>query len=266
MATPSQQPVPLWPGQDLAENPIPALVPYPPEPSLNGPVPAVIICPGGGYYHRAEHEGAPFARLFNDHGLAAFVLHYRTRPERPTDPYADACRAVRWVRHHADAYGVATGRVALMGFSAGGHLVTTVATRGGGLYQDPRDDLAGLEARPDRLVAAYPVVSFTEYAHEGSRRNLLGPEAEDPDLTHRYSNHLHVDADTPETFLFHTAEDEPVPVQNSLLFARACADAGVRCELHVYRDGPHGVGMTKPCPAQATWPRLLVDWLKAWPG
>ncbi|MGJ3242646.1 MAG: alpha/beta hydrolase [Opitutales bacterium] len=256
--------LPIWPGQDLSDRSKPNLVPYPAPADQAGSAPGVIICPGGGYSKQADHEGAPFARLFNDSGLAAFILNYRTLPERHTDPYADACRAVRWVRQHAEDYGVDSRRVALMGFSAGGHLVTTVATRGGRLYQDPRDDLADLEARPDRLIACYPVVSFLEYGHGGSRQNLLADEADDPELRRLYSNHLHVSRDTPETFLFHTGEDEPVPMQNSLLFAKACADAGVRCEVHIYRDGPHGVGMSKPCPAQKTWPGLLVDWLQAW--
>jgi acetyl esterase/lipase len=227
---------------------------------------AVIVCPGGGYHGRAAHEGEPFARLFAEHGFVGMVLHYRVAPNRHPLPLADGCRAVRAVRavrHMADNLNIAPNRIALMGFSAGGHLACTVATQPD-LHHDEQDDLAGkVSARPDRLILGYPVVSLTTKYHAGSAQNLLG---ENPSLEARrqLSNELHVTAQNPPAFLFHTADDPAVPVENSLNFAAACAAHKVPVALHVFPHGRHGVGMAAEEPVLRRWTELLGDWLRSW--
>jgi len=224
---------------------------------------AVIICAGGGYAHRAPHEGEPVARLLAEHGLAAFVCHYRVAPHRFPAPYADGTRAVRLVRSLADDYDVDPQRVAIMGFSAGGHLAATVATQPG-LYVAPEDDLADrYAARPDRVILGYPVISLVEEYHAGSAANLLGENASE-EARRALSNEFHVTQDSPPAFLFHTADDPSVPVSNSIRYAQACLARGVPVELHVYRSGRHGVGLAADIPALRSWPGLLLDWLADW--
>jgi acetyl esterase/lipase len=227
--------------------------------------PAVIVCPGGGYSHLAPHEAAPVAWMFARHGIAAMVCHYRVAPNRYPAPYADVARAVRLVRHLAPELRVDPARVALMGFSAGGHAVVTVATRPD-LYREPADDLAAtVSARPDRTILAYPVVSMLEEPHVGCLENLLSPDA-DLELRAALSAERWVNAGTPPAFLFHTADDPAVPAGHSLRYAAACQEHGVPVEMHLYAHGHHGVGLAQDFPALATWPHLLLTWLADWPA
>jgi len=150
-----------------------------------------------------------------------------------------------------------------MGFSAGGHLAATTATQPD-LHHDAHDDLvATISARPDRAILGYPVVTFGKYTHLGSVHNLLG-NPPDPKMRAQLCNEKHITAAHPPVFLFHTADDGAVPVQNSLHYAEACRRAGVPVELHVYQTGNHGVGLALGNPALCGWSRLLLDWLKPW--
>jgi len=230
----------------------------------NTPRPAVIVCPGGGYSHKADHEGGPFAELFADNGMVGFVLRYRHAPQPFPAPYSDAARAVRYVRANSESLGVDPTRVALMGFSAGGHLTATVSLQPT-LHVDDQDDLANdYSARPDRMILGYPVISFLWDNHVGSMRNLLGEENVPQAMRHQFSNEMHVTSDSPPAFLFHTANDPGVPCSNSLRVALAYSQAGVPCELHQFEDGPHGVGMASENPKLAIWSQLLLNWLRDW--
>lgn len=225
----------------------------------------VVICPGGGYRVLAtDHEGHQVAKWFNRKGIAAFVLRYRHAPKyRHPVPLLDVQRAVRLVRSHAEEYDIDVKRLGVMGFSAGGHLASTLATHfdlGDPQATDPIDRQS---CRPDFAVLCYPVINLTEsYAHHGSARNLLGPEAS-LDLLKSLSNDTQVTSETSPTFLFHTAEDSTVPVQNSLDFFMALQKAGVPSELHVYQAGPHGVGLSPADPAIFGWKNRLFDWMHA---
>ncbi len=260
---------PLWPdGSPLnGRNPQdrPRLEIYAPiEPHLTE-APAVIICPGGGYSHLAPHEAAPVAWMLARHGFAALVCHYRVAPNRYPAAYADVSRAVRVARRMAPELHIDPARIALMGFSAGGHAAVTVATRPD-LYREPADNLAGtVSARPDRTILAYPVVSMLEEPHLGCLENLLGP---DPDVALRtaLSAERWVSADTPPVFLFHTADDPSVPAGHSLRYAAACLAHGVPVEMHLFSHGHHGVGLAQDFPALAPWPHLLLTWLAGWPA
>lgn len=225
--------------------------------------PVVLICPGGGYHVQAHHEGQPFAQLFAMHGIVGAVLTYRVHPDPYPSAYADATRAMRILRDRANDYQLDPERVGIMGFSAGGHLASTVATQPE-LYKEPEDDLANkVSARPDRVILGYPVISFTEYAHEGSARAQLG-ENPNPAMREQLSNQKQVTSDTPPAFLFHAADDKGVPVQNSMMFANACLEHDVPVELHVFPKGGHGMGMALEDPSLSIWSENLINWLGEW--
>ncbi len=225
---------------------------------------AILICPGGGYNVQAPHEGQPFAQLFALFGIIGVVLTYRVSPDRYPGSYSDACRAMRLLRKNEDKYNLDINRIGILGFSAGGHLASTVATQHD-LYKNPEDDLTDeYSARPDRLMLGYPVISFIdEYAHQGSKKSLLGDNP-DPELVKQLSNNHQVNTDTPPTFLFHTADDKGVPVLNSLHFAEACVRNEVPVSLHVFPKGRHGVGMAKTDPYLSIWTENLINWLQDW--
>jgi acetyl esterase/lipase len=226
---------------------------------------AVIIAPGGSYQRlAANHEGRQVANWFNALGVTAFVLQYRLGPRYyyPVE-MEDGLRAVRFVRARAQELGIRTDRVGFMGFSAGGHLASTVATRFDGGRPSASDPVERLSSRPDFAILAYPVIFMTaEYAHKGSVTSLLG-EHPDPELALEMSSELHVTRETPPTFLFTTSADTTVPPQNSVAFYMALHNAGVPAELHVFEAGPHGVGLALGDPALGEWSVLLRNWLRA---
>jgi acetyl esterase/lipase len=264
---PAEQP--LWPqgapgklGAEEAD--IPTIRIYePPAERRSGT--AIVICPGGGYGALAvDHEGHQVARWLNSIGVTAVVLKYRLGPRyRHPAPLQDAQRAIRHVRAHAKTLQVAPERIGVMGFSAGGHLASTAATRFDAGKPDSSDPVERVSSRPDFAILAYPVISFTEpFSHKGSARNLLGDDPT-PEMLQSLSNDQQVTKETPPTFLFHTGEDTGVPPENSVAFYLACRRAGVPAELHIYRFGPHGVGLSPGDPVTYTWKDRLADWLRA---
>lgn len=205
---------------------------------------AMVICPGGGYGGLADHEGSHYARWLNEQGIAGFVLKYRLGKAGYRHPIMlqDAARAVRTVRARAGEWKLDTNRIGLMGSSAGGHLASTLLTHFDAGNADAKDSIERTSSRPDLGILCYPVITMGDLTHGGSKKNLLGenPSAE---LVQELSNELQVKKETPPCFLFHTVEDKGVPVENSLNFAVALRKAGVPFELHVYENGPHGVGL-----------------------
>ena len=246
----------LWSG----EAPYTAESPDQAQPSLKafpiaGARGAVVVCPGGGYVMKADHEGDPIARMLNFEGIAAYVLDYRVAPCHRLAPWSDAKRAIRLVR----SFGYE--KVGILGFSAGGNLCCCAAVhydRGDSAADDPVERLS---SRPDVFIPCYPVASFGQYTHLGSRQSLLGGEWEDETAARWYSAEEHVTPDTPPAFLWHTAEDGSVPVQNSLNLAKALADNGVLFELHVYPRGHHGIGLGSELPPAAGWGGALCRYL-----
>jgi len=225
---------------------------------------AVIVAPGGGYTVLAtNHEGRQVANWFNALGITAFVLKYRLGPRyhHPIE-LGDAQRAIRLVRAGAKEFGVRRDRVGIMGFSAGGHLASTAATHFDPGNPGAADPIDRASSRPDFLILAYPVISFTApYVHRGSQTALLG-ENPDPKLLAELSNELRVTPQTPPAFLFSTSADTAVPPENSIAFYLALHQAGVPAELHVFETGPHGVGLDLADPALGEWPALLANWLR----
>lgn len=224
---------------------------------------AVVVCPGGGYVNLAmDHEGEQIAEWLNELGISAFVLKYRLGP-RYHHPVQlnDAQRAIRIVRSRAKEFGVAPDRIGIWGFSAGGHLASTAATHFDAGKAGAGNPIDRASSRPDFAILAYPVISFIEFPHVGSRSNLLG-ENYDPKLAEFLSNDRQVTPETPPTFLFHTNEDSGVPPENSVLFYLALRKAEVPAELHIYEKGRHGVGLAPDDPVLSSWPDRLADWLK----
>ena len=266
---PAKPPVELlWPqgaphaaGAEEADKP--SLTIYLP-PAARATGTAVVVCPGGGYQHLAvDHEGDQIARWLNSFGVAAFMLKYRIAPRyHHPAPLEDAQRAIRTVRARAREWGVAPDRIGIWGFSAGGHLASTAGTHFDSGNSGAADPVERQGSRPDFLILAYPVISFTtEYTHRGSLRNLLG-ENPDPKLVESLSNEKQVTSQTPPTFLFHTNEDRGVPAENSVLFYLALRKAGVPAELHIFERGPHGVGLAPLDQVLSNWPGRLRDWFQ----
>ncbi len=258
----------LWPdgapgavGNEDADRP--SLTVYLPPADKAVPT-GVIVCPGGGYVKLAtDHEGRQVAAWLNSLGVAAFVLKYRLAPRyRHPAPLTDAKRALRIVRSRAAEFRIAPDRIGVWGFSAGGHLASTLATHFDDGDPGAADPVERVGCRPDFVILAYPVISLnTEYVHKGSRRSLLGDDP-DPALLESLSNEKQITPRTPATFLFHTNEDKGVPAENSVLFYLGLRKAGVPAELHIYERGRHGVGLAADDPVLSTWPGRLADWLR----
>jgi acetyl esterase/lipase len=233
-------------------------------PSENSAGTGVVVCPGGGYRNLAmDHEGEQIARWLNSLGLPAFVLKYRLGPRyhHPVQ-LQDAQRALRTVRLRAKEFGITADRIGIWGFSAGGHLASTAGTHFDSGDPSASDAIGKMSCRPDFMILAYPVISFTTpYTHRGSLQNLLG-ENPSPKLIESLSNEKQVTAQTPPTFLFHTNEDTGVPPENSVLFYMALRRAGVPAEMHIYERGSHGVGLAQKDPILSSWPARLADWLR----
>jgi acetyl esterase/lipase len=228
-------------------------------------VTSVIVAPGGGYVNLSmDKEGRQIASWFNAMGVTAFVLKYRLGPRyRHPIEFGDAQRALRLVRSRAAEFGVAPDRIGMMGFSAGGHLAATAGTRFDEGAPTALDPVERAGSRPDFLILAYPVISFDPaIAHAGSVRSLLG-ENPSPSLLQELSADLHASARTPPTFLFSTNADTAVPAENSVRFYLALRQAKVPAEIHIFENGPHGVGLDLGDPALGLWPTLLTNWLRA---
>jgi len=228
---------------------------------------AVIVCPGGGYSGLAyDWEGTDVAKWLNAKGIAAFVLKYRlpissTISEPHKVPLMDAVRAIRMVRANASSWNIDQGKVGIMGYSAGGHLASTLSTHYN-TQQPTYDEMDGFPARPDFTILIYPVISMmAPYVHTGSRDNLIGKGAT-KEMKELYSNELQVTENTPPTFLIHSSDDGAVHVMNSLLYYQALQKNDVYSELHVYPEGGHGYSFAIGDEHLSSWPDRLHDWLK----
>ncbi len=225
---------------------------------------AVIICPGGGYGILAiNHEGYNVAKRFNDIGVAAFVLKYRLPDDaimvdKSFGPLMDAEQAIYLVRGQAKKWNVDPTKVGIMGFSAGGHLASTLTVHYGDVKIENKEKLS---LRPDFSILIYPVISFIESPHTGSANNLAGVGATQAQKEY-FSNERHVTPQTPPTFLVHANDDNGVPVQNSIIFNQALVANKVKTEMHLYQGGGHGFGLNNKTTSD-DWFERLTNWMKS---
>ena len=225
---------------------------------------AVVICPGGGYHHYAYVGAMQVAKWFNTMGVSAFVLISRLPlsadlVDRSLVPLQDAQRAMKIIRNKATEWGIQTDKLGVMGFSAGGHVASSV-----GVHTDDvssiGDTLDKIPFRPDFMLLVSPVISMGDYAHTGSRDNLLGPKPS-KDLLEKYSNELQVTSQTPPAFMVCAENDPVVNPKNSLLFFTALRDKKVSASLHIFPFGGHAIGLQNNPGSTRLWKELCEMWL-----
>ncbi len=240
----------------------PTLTIYLPE-SSKATGEAIIVVPGGGYHIvAAGHEGSDVAKRLNEMGIAAFVLKYRMpdtawMADPSIGPIQDAQRAMQMVRENAKKWKINKNKIGMLGFSAGGHLVSTAATHYNKSYIPNKKKIS---LRPDFVVLIYPVISFVDSAiHRGSMENLLGKDAS-LERRKEFSAELNVTPQTPPTFLVH-AKNDPVSVRNTTLYADSLNAKGVFSEVLLYDEGGHGFGLVNKT-SNISWPDRLNEWMK----
>ena len=234
----------------------------PPEGKANGT--AVLICPGGGYVHLAyTKEGVAIAKWFNSIGVTAFVLKYRLpsdsiMKDKTIGPLMDAQKAMRIIRGNAEKWYINPTKIGVIGFSAGGHLASTLCTH----YNEKVYNADTISARPDFSILGYPVISMeADIAHMGSREFLLGKDPTKEEVI-KFSNDQQVNNNTPPTFLFLAEDDNTVPIQNSINYFKALSKFKIPAELHIYEKGGHGFGLAKKNGTASEWPNACENWLK----
>lgn len=241
----------------------PTLTVYLPTKEVNKGV-AVIICPGGGYGIEAmDHEGYEVAEFLQGQGIAGIVLKYRLPYGHSELPLQDAQQAMRLVRSYSGAWAIDPGKVGIAGFSAGGHLASTLSTHFDTGNKDAINSIDKLSCRPDFSILLYPVITFKEeWGHMGSRENLIG-KTKDWKIIQKFCNELQVTSQTPPAFIALADDDTGVKPRNSIEYYLALKREGIPAELHVFKEGGHGFGMNKTGKAHDQWPLMVVEWMKA---
>lgn len=226
---------------------------------------AIIICPGGAYAALAIlHEGSQIAAWLNSIGITAFVLHYRLpddaiMKDKTIGPLQDAQEAIRIVRHHAKEWNINPEKIGIMGFSAGGHLASTLSTH---FNEKVYQTIDPTSARPDFSLLIYPVITMdSATTNSWSRDNLLGKNPSE-NVVKYFSNELQVNSNTPPAFLVHSMDDDAVPVINSINYALALHRFNIPCELHIYQKGGHGYGLGKSNNSESGWRYACSKWLE----
>lgn len=227
----------------------------------NVPRPAVIVFPGGGYKFCSPSEGERIAIGYNAAGFHSFVLDYSVAPHRHPTPIMDAAAAIKEVRKNAEEWNVNPDQVAIVGFSAGAHLAASIST----LWDNPeiftKEEIASALHKPNASILSYPVISSGEFREPGSFAALLGENAT-PELLELLSLEKQVKETTAPAFLWHTYEDNGVPVENTLLYAQALSKHKIPCEVHIYPKGAHGLSLVSdPTIWAAPRFRRKYDWL-----
>ncbi|MFA9466594.1 MAG: alpha/beta hydrolase [Velocimicrobium sp.] len=228
--------------------------------------PLVLICPGGGYARTSPKEGEPIALQMISMGFHACVLHYSCSPAVFPTALNQLAKSIKYIRESAEEWHVNADKIIVLGFSAGGHLVASLGT-----FWNKEFLLRGLnvekeEIQPNALVLSYPVITSGEYAHKDSFINLLGDRATDSNWRQLVSLEKQIDETMPKSFIWHTFEDQAVPVENSLALATAMRKANVPFSLHIFEKGGHGLALgTEESGVVVTevqpWIEMVGDWI-----
>ncbi|MDD6144587.1 MAG: alpha/beta hydrolase [bacterium] len=253
----------MIPTSQGAEIALDAYVPVQPADTDTTPRPAIVICPGGGYRHLSQREAEPIALRFLMEGFNTFIVWYRIAPNRFPLPQQDAAAAMAYVRAHAQEFLTDPNRIAIAGFSAGGHLAGSIGTLWHRAEMWQEMGLKPENVKPNAMLLSYAVITAGEHAHRGSFNQLTGTE--DVSVHQDYSVDGWVTENCPPAFLWHTFEDASVPVQNSLIMAEALARHGVLCELHLFPHGAHGASLCNRVSANASQPAHLLPEAQCWP-
>jgi acetyl esterase/lipase len=226
---------------------------------------AVLICPGGGYGGLAfSHEGFAIAKWLNDNGIAGIIMKYRLpsdliMKDKSVGPLQDAQEAMRIIRRHTSEWKINPRKIGVIGFSAGGHLASTLSTHYAEKVYEATDTTS---ARPDFSLLIYPVISFdVSFTHSGTRKNLIGDNPSEEAVRH-FSNELQITDNTPPAFLVHSADDKVVPIKNSIVYFEGLQKYSIPSELHIFQKGGHGYGLSPDMGTQSAWPVLCIRWLK----
>lgn len=278
--------LPLWPAdaipnriesdeQEILEKGTIQIISYVQTPQIDVYLPseanstgkAMLIFPGGGYQILAyDWEGSDIAKFLNSKGIAGIVVKYRLPISKSLEnnqfvPLQDAQRAMRLVRYMSKTWNIDDKKMGIIGFSAGGHLASTLGTHFDDEVYNYVDGADLLSARPDFMALVYPVISFSSSSvHSGSKKALLGDEPDSESIRY-FSNELQVSEKTPPTILFHAADDKAVPPENSLLFFQALNQKGVPAELHIYPVGGHGFSLATKNQSLGRWTQHLYEWM-----
>jgi len=241
----------------------PTLTVYLPT-SENNTKAAVIICPGGGYGMEAmDHEGYDVAEFLQSHGIAGIVLKYRLPFGHSELPLQDAQQAMRLVRSKAAEWRIDPSKIGIAGFSAGGHLASTLSTHFDSGNKESSNPVEKWSCRPDYSILIYPVVTFKEeWGHMGSRENLIG-KTNDWRIVQNFCNELQVTKQTPPAFIALADDDTSVKPRNSIEYYLALKREGIPAELHIFQEGGHGFGMYKKGKPHDQWPLMVVEWMTA---
>lgn len=234
--------------------------------------PVIVVCPGGGYHMTSDREAEAIAVQFLAKGFHAVILRYSVAPARYPEALFQLAKTMLFLRENAQKYHIDTEKIIVQGFSAGGHLAASMGVFWNKPFLAERLGANSKMLRPNGLLLCYPVISSGDKAHVGSFQNLLGEDYDDEEKRKSMSLELCVTKDTPRTFLWHTASDNTVPVENSLLFFQALHKLGIPAEMHIYPVGGHGLGLANEETSSEdgygvqeecqSWMTLACDWIR----
>lgn len=241
------------------------------EININVKRPTILICPGGGYDFCSDREGEPVALKFVSMGYNAFVLKYECAPQRYPQQLLEVAASMAYIRRNAEKFHVDDKKIVVCGFSAGAHLACSLSTFWKDKLISDTLNLKSEDIKPNLAVLCYPVITSGEFAHRGSFNALLSKDAP-VELLKKMSLEKQVNADVPPTFIWQTFEDKCVPIENSMLYAKALKEQNIPFELHIYQNGPHGLSLANELtasnpneivPNDQNWVELCDNFIKS---
>lgn len=234
-----------------------------PQIDPNGKHKAVLILPGGGYSYCSDREAEPIALSLIAKGISAFILRYSVAPHQYPTQVLEAMAAMSYIRQHAEAYAIDPEAISVLGFSAGGHVAASLAAKWNLNHLTSPLGIEPEECKPNKLLLSYPVITMKEYTHAGSKRNLLGEDASEA-FVEENSIETQVTSMFPPTFIWSTATDQSVPIENTLFLVQALRKNGIPFEVHIYPQGVHGLSLANHLTAKPNQPQYIEPGVESW--